>query len=125
MTRDDYRRAAGSFEPDASLKHRIASALEQPPRRSVRPLRRALVGTLAAVLALASLTGIAMAASPEIRQAVLRFFHIDEVERVPSGADAAWRRSPDRDGDRRPRHGVVYRHGLRRRVLPRESPAER
>lgn len=86
MTRDDYRRAAGSFEPDASLKQRIASALEQPPRRSVRPLRRALVGTLAAVLALASLTGIAMAASPEIRQAVLRFFHIDEVEQVPSGA---------------------------------------
>ncbi len=86
MTRDDYRRAAGSFEPDASLKQRIASALEQPPRRSVRPLRRALVGTLAAVLVLASLTGIAMAASPEIRQAVLRFFHIDEVERVPSGA---------------------------------------
>lgn len=86
MTRDDYRRAAGSFEPDASLKQRIASALEQPPRRSVRPLRRALVGTLAAVLVLASLTGIAMAASPEIRQAVLRFFHIDEVEQVPSGA---------------------------------------
>ena len=86
MTRDDYRKAAGSFEPDASLKQRIASALEQPPRRSVRPLRRALVGTLAAVLALASLTGIAMAASPEIRQAVLRFFHIDEVEQVPSGA---------------------------------------
>ena len=86
MTRDDYRRAAGSLEPDASLKQRIASALEQPPRRSVRPLRRALVGTLAAVLALASLTGIAMAASPEIRQAVLRFFHIDEVEQVPSGA---------------------------------------
>ena len=86
MTRDDYRRAAGSFEPDASLKQHIASALEQPPRRSVRPLRRALAGTLAAVLALASLTGIAMAASPEIRQAVLRFFHIDEVEQVPSGA---------------------------------------
>lgn len=86
MTRDDYRRAAGSFEPDASLKQRIASALEQPPRRSVRPLRRALVGTLAAVLVLASLTGIAMAASPEIRLAVLRFFHIDEVEQVPSGA---------------------------------------
>ena len=86
MTRDDYRRAAGSFEPNASLKQRIASALEQPARRSVRPLRRALVGTLAAVLALASLTGIAMAASPEIRQAVLRFFHIDEVEQVPSGA---------------------------------------
>lgn len=86
MTRDDYRIAAGSFEPDASLKQRIASALEQPPRRSVRPLRRALVGTLAAVLVLASLTGIAMAASPEIRQAVLRFFHIDEVEQVPSGA---------------------------------------
>ena len=86
MTRDDYRKAAGSFEPDASLKQRIASTMEQPPRRSVRPLRRALVGTLAAVLALVSLTGIAMAASPEIRQAVLRFFHIDEVERVPSGA---------------------------------------
>ena len=59
MTRDDYRRAAGSFEPDASLKQRIASALEQPPRRSVRPLRRALVGTLAAVLALPYAAGIA------------------------------------------------------------------
>ena len=86
MTRDDYRKAVGSFEPDEGLKRRIAAALEQQPRRRVRPLRHALVGTLAAVLVLASLTGIAMAASPEIRRAVLSFFHIDEVEQVPSDA---------------------------------------
>lgn len=86
MTRDDYRKAVGSLEPDEGLKRRIAAALEQQPRRRVRPLRRALVGTLAAVLVLASLTGIAMAASPEIRRAVLSFFHIDEVEQVPSDA---------------------------------------
>lgn len=86
MTRDDYRKAVGYFEPDEGMKRRIAEALEQQPRRRARPLRRALVGTLAAVLVLASLTGIAMAASPEIRRAVLSFFHIAEVERVPSDA---------------------------------------
>lgn len=86
MTRDDYRKAVGYFEPDEGMKRRIAEALEQQPRRRARPLRRALVGTLAAVLVLASLTGIAMAASPEIRRAVLSFFHIDEVEQVPSDA---------------------------------------
>lgn len=86
MTRDDYRKAVGYFEPDEGMKRRIAEALEQQPRRRARPLRRALVGTLAAVLALASLTGIAMAASPQLREAVLRFFHITETERVPEDA---------------------------------------
>ena len=44
MTRDDYRKAVGYFEPDEGMKRRIAEALEQQPRRRARPLRRALVG---------------------------------------------------------------------------------
>ena len=86
MTRDDYRAAIGRFEPDGALKERIAANLERRPRRSMHTLKRALVGTLAAVLVLASLTGIAMAASPEIRQAVLRFLHLTESEQVPGSA---------------------------------------
>lgn len=89
MTRDDYRAAISRLEPDAALKERIAANLELTPCRKARPsMRRVLTGVLAAVIVLASLTGIAMAASPEIRRAVLSFFHIDEVERVPSGAEA-------------------------------------
>ena len=33
MTRDDYRKAVGYFEPDEGMKRRIAAALEQQPRR--------------------------------------------------------------------------------------------
>lgn len=78
MTRDDYRAAISRFEPDAALKERIAANLELTPCRKARPsMRRVLTGVLAAVIVLASLTGIAMAASPEIRRAVLSFFHID------------------------------------------------
>ncbi len=86
MTRDDYRRAVGCFEPDEYLKERIAANMERAPGRRTRALRRALVGVLAAAVALASMTGIAMAASPEIRKAVLSFLHLDEVEQVPDGA---------------------------------------
>lgn len=86
MTRDDYLKAVGSFEPDEHMKSRIAAKLDAGVPRLHRPLRRALVSALAAVLVLASLTGIAMAASPQLREAVLRFFHIAETERVPDDA---------------------------------------
>lgn len=87
MTRNDYRAAVDSFVPGPALREHISANLDRRPRRSARPLKRALAGTLAAVLVLASLTGIAMAASPEIRRAVLSFFHIGEVERIPAEAD--------------------------------------
>lgn len=86
MTRDDYLRAVGSFEPDEHMKSRIAVKLSAGAPRQRRPLRRALVSALAAVLVLASLTGIAMAASPQLRETVLRFFHITETEHVPENA---------------------------------------
>lgn len=86
MTRDDYLKAVGSFKPDEHMKSRIAAKLDAGVPRLHRPLRRALVSALAAVLVLASLTGIAMAASPQLREAVLRFFHITETERVPDDA---------------------------------------
>ena len=86
MTRDDYLKAVGSFKPDEHMKSRIAAKLDAGVPRLHRPLRRALVSALAAVLVLASLTGIAMAASPQLREAVLRFFHIAETERVPDDA---------------------------------------
>ena len=59
MTRDDYRAAISRFEPDAALKERIVANLELTPCRKARPsMRRVLTGVLAAVIVLASLTGV-------------------------------------------------------------------
>ena len=85
MTRDDYLKAVGSFEPDEDMKRRVLSGMASQPRHR-HHVRRALISVLAAVLVLASLTGVAMAASPEVREAVLRFLHLAETEQVPEAA---------------------------------------
>ena len=82
MTRDDYLKAVGSFEPDDGMKRRVLLGMAAESRHR-HHVRRALISVLAAVLVLASLTGVAMAASPEVREAVLRFFRLAETEQVP------------------------------------------
>jgi len=65
MTQRDYQKAVCLFEPDPSVRERVAAAVKQAdarPRR-VRPLRPALI---AAALCLA-LVGTAFAASPALR----------------------------------------------------------
>lgn len=78
MTLDEYRRAMDAVAPGPDLRGRIASALEKRPRRPSRGLLRAAAAVAAAALTLGALTGIAMAASEELREAVLRFFRIEE-----------------------------------------------
>lgn len=51
--------------------------------------RRVLAGVLAAAAVLTCTMGIAMAASPELRQAVLTFFHIEDAEQVPNKSDVS------------------------------------
>lgn len=82
MTDQEYRRAMDCFESDIYMKRRIAAAVENG-RRDGRPVRRALAGVLTAAAVLVCAMGVAMAASPGLRQTVLSFFHMAEAEQVP------------------------------------------
>lgn len=81
MNINDYRDAMNNVTPDRRLKERIMD-LKAPQRRYI-PVYRIVSGTLVAVLALTSLFTVAMAASPELRNAVLSFFHMEEKEQIP------------------------------------------
>ena len=81
MNMNDYRRAMDRIAPDPELKERI---MNQKNKKRI-PARRAVRCLLAAALALACLFTVALAASPELRTAVLSFFRMEEHEQVPGG----------------------------------------
>lgn len=82
MNINDYRRAMDRIAPDAKLKERIMNQT----KRKYRPARRVFTVALAAALTAACLATVALAASPELRTAVLSFFHMEEREQVPNSS---------------------------------------
>lgn len=64
----------------------ISEALEEGARTH-KTFRRALIGILAAAAVLVCTMGIAMAADPTVRAAVLTFFRLEETEQVPNPVD--------------------------------------
>ena len=82
MNSNDYRNAMDRIVPSRELKGRILR--QNTSQRRYLPVRRVLTGALAAVLTLSCLFTIAMAASPELRLAVLSFLRMEEREQVPS-----------------------------------------
>lgn len=56
---------------------------KKAPQMRYIPVRRVVTGALAAVLATACLFTVALAASPELRTAVMTFFHLEEIEKLP------------------------------------------
>lgn len=82
MKKDELLDALNDISGDyiRSAEERLADSAAVRPKR---PLRRALTAfAAAAALALTTFT-VALAASPELREAVLIFFHITEREKVP------------------------------------------
>ena len=84
MNINDYRKAMDHVLPNPEIKERIMRP--QAPRKQYVPVRRALTCALAAVLTLTCLFTFALAASPELRTAVLSFFNMEEREQVPGGS---------------------------------------
>ena len=81
MNTQDYRNVMDQLKPAPSLEARIKEQLGQPSRR---PHPRRLAGKIAvAVLAAACTFMAAMAVSPQLREAVLTFFQLEETEQVP------------------------------------------
>ncbi len=90
MKLQEFRGALDGFVPAPELEGRIAAALAvQPGRSARRRLPRAAAFALAAALALMCVTATAVAADPELRAAVLTFFHIGAAEQVPAPEGAA------------------------------------
>ena len=83
MNINDYRKAMDHIIPDHELKERIMN--QKTSRTRYTPVRRVLTGALAAALAAVCLFTVALAASPELRMAVMSFFHMEEPERLPGG----------------------------------------
>lgn len=83
MNINNYRRAMDRLVPAPELKERI---MTQKSTRKYIPIRRVVNGLLAAALAVACLFTVALAASPELRMAVLSFFRMEEREQVPSSS---------------------------------------
>ena len=84
MNINDYRRGMDRIAPDPKLKERIMR--QKNTKRNYLSPRRAVNGLLAAALAMACLFTVALAASPELRTAVLSFFRMEEREQVPSSS---------------------------------------
>lgn len=84
MNINDYRRAMDRIVPDAALKERIMN--QNNTKKKYTPARRVLTVALAAALTIACLFTVAFAASPELRTAVLSFFHMEEREQVPNSS---------------------------------------
>lgn len=83
MNINDYRRAMDQLVPNPELKESIM--MQKNTRKSI-PARRVVNGVLAAALAVACLFTVALAASPELRTAVLSFFRMEEREQVPNSS---------------------------------------
>lgn len=82
MNINDYRRGMDKIVPDTALKERIMNQT----KRTYTPARRVFTIALAAALSVTCLATAALAASPELRTAVLSFFRMEEREQVPSGS---------------------------------------
>lgn len=82
MNWEEYKGALDHITPPPALKDRIRNALDAPTPVS-RPRRRAGLILLAAAAVLACTFLAAMAASPELRTAVLTLFRLEETEQVP------------------------------------------
>lgn len=87
MNIGDYRKAMDHIIPNHELKVRIIS--QATSQKQYVPLRRILACALVAVLTMTCLFTVALAASPELRMAVLSFFHMEAREQVPSDSGAA------------------------------------
>lgn len=85
MNINDYRKAMDHINPNNELKERIMH--NKASQKRYVPVHRILASTLAAVLMLTCAASVALAASPELRTAVLSFFHIEEREQVPGQTD--------------------------------------
>lgn len=81
MKVSEYRDAVECFEPDICLKRRIAERIRRKGRKAGP--QRTLTGVLVAAAVLVCTMGIAMAASPELRHAVIALFRIGTAEQVP------------------------------------------
>lgn len=90
MNINDYRKAMDHINPNNELKERIMH--NKAFQKQYVPVHRILTSTLAVVLVLTCAASVALAASPELRTAVLSFFHIEEREQVPGRTDI---RQPD------------------------------
>ncbi len=84
MNINDYRQAMDKILPDPALKERIMN--QKNTKKKYTPARRVLTVALAAALSVTCLTAVAFAASPELRAAVLSFFHMEEREQVPNSS---------------------------------------
>ena len=91
MNVNDYRRAMDRIAPDPELKERI---MNQNTKKRI-PVRRVVRCLMAAALALACLFTAALAASPQLRTAVLSFLRIEEREQVPGGDQSGALNGPD------------------------------
>ena len=85
MNINDYRKAMDHISPSNELKERIMH--KKTTHRRYAPVYRVLASTLTAILMLTCVTTVALAASPELRRAVLSFFRIEEREQVPGQTD--------------------------------------
>ena len=92
MNINDYRRAMDRIAPAPELKERIM--MNQNTKKRI-PVRRVVNGLLAAALALACLFTAALAASPQLRTAVLSLFRMEEHEQVPNGDQSGGQSGPD------------------------------
>ena len=84
MNMNDYCRAMDRVVPNNELKERIMNQ----PKKKYTPIRRVFTLALAAALTATCLATAAFAASPELRTAVLSFFHMEEREQVPNSGAA-------------------------------------
>ena len=83
MNINDYRRGMDRISPDPQLKERIMN--QKNTKKKYTPARRVFTVALAAALSVTCLATVAFAASPELRTAVLSFFHMEEREHLPGG----------------------------------------
>ncbi|MCI9157235.1 MAG: hypothetical protein HFF44_09925, partial [Lawsonibacter sp.] len=84
MNINDYRRGMDRISPDPQLKERIMN--QKNAKKKYTPARRVFTVALAAALSVTCLATVAFAASPELRTAVLSFFHMEEREQVPNSS---------------------------------------
>lgn len=81
MTQREFHKALDLLTPGPDAQHRMATAVKARRRPGPLLIRPALAA--AAVLLVMCTVGTALAASPELRQAVLSFFRLEEPEQIP------------------------------------------
>ena len=84
MNLEEYKGALDRLAPAPDLKDRIRDTLDAPAPLSRPRRRRAGLTALAAAAAVSCTFLAAMAASPQLRTAVLTLFRLEETEQVPA-----------------------------------------